>query len=324
MEKKLTEGPVDPFGMENEMEKGKPKVSVVIPVYNTEKYLEATLQSIRNQICCEIEIIVIDDGSTDCSAEIVRRAADEDGRIVLVSQPNRGLSLARNAGIARASGEFVYFMDSDDLLEKDALETCYRKCTEQRLDFVIFDAEAFSDEGSDIPGIRYERTQGMRDRVYDGRELLALLLREGRYLPSACLSFVRLGLLRESGLRFYPDMLHEDELYTPMLYLYAARVGCIERAFFKRRVREGSIMTNRISRRNMEGYFTAFREMRFWKRSHPGDKRLVGLWFSYIVDPVIWKAHALPLRDKWRVVRAGFPYFGYVKVRTLFVFLFKR
>lgn len=204
------------------------------------------------------------------------------------------------------------------------METCYRKCTEQRLDFVIFDAEAFSDEGADIPGIRYERTQGMRDRVYDGRELLALLLREGRYLPSACLSFVRLGLLRESGLRFYPDMLHEDELYTPMLYLYAARVGCIERAFFKRRVREGSIMTNRISRRNMEGYFTAFREMRFWKRSHPGDKRLVGLWFSYIVDPVIWKAHALPLRDKWRVVRAGFPYFGYVKVRTLFVFLFKR
>ena len=76
-------------------------------------------------------------------------------------------------------------MDSDDLLEKDALETCYRKCTEQRLDFVIFDAEAFSDEGADIPGIRYERTQGMRDRVYDGRELLALLLREGRYLPSA-------------------------------------------------------------------------------------------------------------------------------------------
>lgn len=194
MEKKLTEGPVDPFGMENEMEKGKPKVSVVIPVYNTEKYLEATLQSIRNQTCCEIEIIVIDDGSTDCSAEIVRRAADEDGRIVLVSQPNRGLSLARNAGIARASGEFVYFMDSDDLLEKDALETCYRKCTEQRLDFVIFDAKAFSDEGADIPGIRYERTQGMRDRVYDGRELLALLLREGRYLPSACLSFVRLGL----------------------------------------------------------------------------------------------------------------------------------
>ena len=68
MEKKLTEGPVDPFGMENEMEKGKPKVSVVIPVYNTEKYLEATLQSIRNQTCCDLEIFVIDDGSTDRSA----------------------------------------------------------------------------------------------------------------------------------------------------------------------------------------------------------------------------------------------------------------
>ena len=90
---------------------------------------------------------MIDDGSTDCSAEIVRRAADEDGRIVLVSQPNRGIVPGAECRIARASGEFVYFMDSDDLLEKDALETCYRKCTEQRLDFVIFDAEAFSDEG---------------------------------------------------------------------------------------------------------------------------------------------------------------------------------
>ena len=301
-----------------------PKVSVVIPVYNTEAYVEQTLRSIMGQTLRDIELIVINDGSTDGSLSALELIATGDRRIRLYTQPNKGLSETRNAGIDRARGEFIYFMDSDDLLEKDALETCYRKCTEQRLDFVIFDAEAFSDEGADIPGIRYERTQGMRDRVYDGRELLALLLREGRYLPSACLSFVRLGLLRESGLRFYPDMLHEDELYTPMLYLYAARVGCIERAFFKRRVREGSIMTNRISRRNMEGYFTAFREMRFWKRSHPGDKRLVGLWFFYIVDPVVWKAHALPLRDKWRVVRAGFPYFGYVKVRTLFVFLFKR
>ena len=222
--------------MKNEMEKGKPKVSVVIPVYNTEKYLEATLQSIRNQTCCEIEIIVIDDGSTDCSAEIVRRAADEDGRIVLVSQPNRGLSLARNAGIARASGEFVYFMDSDDLLEKDALETCYRKCTEQRLDFVIFDAKAFSDEGADIPGIRYERTQGMRDRVYDGREAAGSVAAR-RALPAFGLFEFR-SSRSAAGIRtpFYPDMLHEDELYTPMLYLYAARVGCIERAFFKRRV----------------------------------------------------------------------------------------
>ncbi len=225
--------------MENEMEKGKPKVSVVIPVYNTEKYLEATLQSIRNQTCCEIEIIVIDDGSTDCSAEIVRRAADEDGRIVLVSQPNRGLSLARNAGIARASGEFVYFMDSDDLLEKDALETCYRKCTEQRLDFVIFDAEAFFPTKGGYSGIQYERTQGNAGSCLRWPWGAAGSVAARRALPAFGLfefSFVS-GLLRESGLRF-PDMLHEDELYTPMLYLYAARVGCIERAFFKRRVRE--------------------------------------------------------------------------------------
>ena len=175
MEKKLTEGPVDLFGMENEMEKGKPKVSVVIPVYNTEKYLEATLQSIRNQTCCEIEIIVIDDGSTDCSAEIVRRAADEDGRIVLVSQPNRGLSLARNAGIARASGEFVYFMDSDDLLEPDALERCYERCQSDRLDFVFFDAESFGTTASDAAWFDYRRAKYFGTEVCDGTDLLRTL-----------------------------------------------------------------------------------------------------------------------------------------------------
>ena len=196
------------------------------------------MQSIRNQTCCEIEIIVIDDGST-VSAEIrpptAGRGRPDRSRFATEPGIVPGAECQR---IARRSGEFVYFMDSDDLLEKDALETCYRKCTEQRLDFVIFDAEAFSDEGRIFRDP--VRTNAGKCGIVStmAGELLALLLREGRYLPSACLSFVRLRSAAGIRTPFLPDMLHEDELYTPMLYLYAARVGCIERAFFKRRVRE--------------------------------------------------------------------------------------
>ena len=98
-----------------------PKVSVIIPVYNTEAYVEQTLRSIMGQTLRDIELIVVNDGSTDGSLSVLERIATGDDRIRLYTQPNKGLSQTRNAGIARARGEFIYFMDSDDLLERTAL-----------------------------------------------------------------------------------------------------------------------------------------------------------------------------------------------------------
>ena len=92
-----------------------PKVSVVIPVYNTEAYVEQTLRSIMGQTLRDIELIVINDGSTDGSLSALELIATGEGRIRLYTQPNKGLSETRNAGIDRARGEFIYFMDSDDL-----------------------------------------------------------------------------------------------------------------------------------------------------------------------------------------------------------------
>ena len=107
-----------------------PKVSVIIPVYNTEAYVEQTLRSIMGQTLRDIELIVVNDGSTDGSLSVLERIATGDDRIRRYTQPNKGLSQTRNAGIARARGEFIYFMDSDDLLEPDALERCYERCSQ--------------------------------------------------------------------------------------------------------------------------------------------------------------------------------------------------
>ena len=110
------------------MENNKIKVSVVIPVYNTEKYVREAIESIIHQSLKELEIIIINDGSTDGSPEILKEISNTDHRIQVYTQTNQGQSTARNFGISHARGKYIYFMDSDDLLEEDALESCYLKC----------------------------------------------------------------------------------------------------------------------------------------------------------------------------------------------------
>ena len=155
------------------MENKEIKVSVVIPVYNTEKYVREAVESIMNQTLRELEIIIINDGSTDNSLQVAEELAAADSRIQVYSQTNRGLSMARNAGITHAHGRYIYFMDSDDLLEKDAMELCYSKCEEKELDFVFFDAQSFFEEDiRNAPALNYQRTDKLEDKVYTGPEAI--------------------------------------------------------------------------------------------------------------------------------------------------------
>lgn len=100
-------------------------VSIIIPVYNTEEFVEEAVRSIMNQTLQDIEIIIINDGSTDNSLSIIRKLANEDDRIQIYSRENKGLSATRNQGIYLAKGKYLYFMDSDDYLEPDALESWF-------------------------------------------------------------------------------------------------------------------------------------------------------------------------------------------------------
>ena len=103
------------------------KVSIIIPVYNAEKYLERALSSLINQTLSDIEIICVNDGSTDSSLEILERFSNRDGRIVVITQPNSGQSSARNLGLKLAKGEYIGFLDADDWVEPDCFEKLYSK-----------------------------------------------------------------------------------------------------------------------------------------------------------------------------------------------------
>ena len=253
-----------------------PLVSVIIPVYNTAGYLKMAVSSIQKQTLTDIEIIIVNDGSTDNSIDIINELSEGDPRIKVHSQSNNGLSVTRNLGLGKASGEFVYFMDSDDILELDALSVCYKKCVSQDLDIVIFDADVFYDSGNtEKSGYNYIRSGKVEARVYEGREILEVLLDKNLFKASACLFFVKRELIEKLKLRFFPGIIHEDELFTPILYLGAKRVGYLPQIFFHRRIRGNSIMTNKFSDRNLKGYFTVIENLKVYKETCDLRGRLV-------------------------------------------------
>lgn len=220
-------------------------VSVIIPLYNTEEFVEEAVRSIMCQTLREIEIIVINDGSTDNSLSIIKRLADEDKRIRIYTQYNQGPSVTRNKGYEYTQGKYVYFMDSDDYLEPEALETCYIKCERQALDFVFFDADILNKEKHKNISLNYQRKDCTNpELVYQGPYILKLLIDHKAYSPSPCLNFIRREYLTEIQLDFLPGIIHEDQLFTCLLYLQAQRVSSIHKDFFKRRLREDSIMTS--------------------------------------------------------------------------------
>ena len=115
-----------------------PKVSVIIPVYNVEEYLCKCLDSVINQTLKEIEIICVDDGSTDNSLEILKEYATKDNRITIITQKNLYAGVARNSGLAQAKGEYLSFLDSDDFFELNMLKESYKKAIAEKADIVIF------------------------------------------------------------------------------------------------------------------------------------------------------------------------------------------
>ena len=125
---------------------GNPKVSVIIPVYNASEFLEECLDSILHQTLKEIEVICVDDGSSDNSLEILQKYKDQDPRIIIISQRNQGAGAARNKGMSMATGKYLSFLDSDDFFEKDMLKLAYDKAEEDKADFVVFNSDQYYTE----------------------------------------------------------------------------------------------------------------------------------------------------------------------------------
>ena len=240
------------------------KVSVIVPAYNVECYLEKCIDSLLAQSLQEIEIICINDGSTDHTREIIEGKAEKDARITVIHQENQGLSAVRNRGIELARGKYVVFLDSDDWLEENALFNLYSVAESDNLDAYFFAAQTeFETEKLKESNSRYITAYSrgdMQEKALTGREMLMHQISHGEYSASACLYLLKRDFLNRYHIRFERGILHEDNLFTFTMLLYAERTGSTSARYYHRLLREASIMTAGPTWKNVQGYVRLVRK----------------------------------------------------------------
>lgn len=250
-----------------------PCVSIVLSVFNVEKYVAEALDSLIAQTFSEFEIICVNDGSADKSLEILLQYADKDARISVYHQSNCGPSIARNRAIDVAQGKYIYMMDSDDTLQKTALEMLYNRCEQDNLDVIYFDGSTvFELQEKDLIQNNfnnyYRRIGKYRKNVYKGSELMREMQRNGDYRVSVCLQLIKREHIVSNRISFYPGIIHEDNAFNFFCMMQAERVEYYGIELYNRRVRSDSIMTKKGSFENVYGYLCCYISILNWLQSN--------------------------------------------------------
>ncbi len=213
-------------------------ISIVIPVYNVEGELDRCLDSVLGQTYGNLEVILVDDGSTDGSGRLCDEAVARDGRVRVIHKENGGLSSARNAGLRAATGDWLLYVDSDDAIMPDACEALLDAARESGADLVIGDAVHETPGGTEPmphsclePGVRYAARDG----------IIKLIQSHEFYAPS-WFNMYKPFILKHNNLFFAEGILHEDMEMQPRLFLSVGSVACSGRTFYRYIDRSTSIM----------------------------------------------------------------------------------
>lgn len=259
------------------------KISIIIPVYNVEPYIESCLSSVMAQTWeGDIESILVDDCGTDNSMSIARTMIKEyDGQIVfhIVSHDrNRGLSAARNTGLKVAQGDYVYFLDGDDCMTPDCLCLLSEPIKKQRYDFVIGDYQL---DGYDIGYPKLTLPEGT---VFSSRRIMETLSdnREGWYVM-AWNKLCNIDFLRKNRIYFEEGILHEDELWSCILSYYAESMYVVKGKTYRYFVRNGSIITDPLKqKKRLEGLLQVFvKENELLLEANHNEDLLIRIIYSH-------------------------------------------
>lgn len=284
-----------------------PKVSIIIPCYNVENYVESCVDSILQQTLSDIEVICINDGSIDATESVLLEIAKKDARVSVLTQKNAGQGTARNAGVKCAKGEYLYFMDSDDLLDSDALEYLYNTSVEKSLDVLYFDGNSFYDT-EELEELK-PNYDGYYIRKYDyshcetGLDLLVEMKKYSEYRHSPCLQFIRREYFMKNDLWFLQGVWYEDNSFTFKTMVLAEKVAHINRAFFNRRVRENSVVTSSAKFIHVYGLFYNYIYMlRFTESMNFSSRHEVGVSkvLNGVLNQTLEKYHQLHDEERYK------------------------
>lgn len=215
------------------------KLSIIVPVYNVEKYIGRCIESCMKQDLPqdEYELLIVNDGSSDGSMEVVRQFAQRYDNIRVVEQENAGLSAARNKGMSEAKGKYLWFVDSDDDINGDELKKLVDFAIAQTLDVLCFDIRIIK-QGQ--PTVTYPNHKYKCRKIFEGQVFFV----DVAMPPSSCVALYRKDYLISNCLCFKEGIVHEDQEFTPRAYCLAKRISYINAPVYNYWVRSGSIMTS--------------------------------------------------------------------------------
>ncbi len=227
----------------------KPKVSLIVPIYNVGEYVEKCLRTIQNQTFKDFEVLIINDETKDNSAEIAQKFCDSDSRFHLLNKKNGGLSDSRNYGLNYANGEYVAFIDGDDYIHKDYLKVLYNACINNDADisYCRFKYSYFKS------GITLRNPISAKKGVLKKEEALNLLIRDNFLHNYAWNKMYRLSLFKDNNIT-YPNMYFEDIATSPKLFLHANKLAITDNYLYYYIKRFGSIMST-MNARKINDYF---------------------------------------------------------------------
>ena len=246
-------------------------VSIVIPVYKTEKYVEFTIKDICRQTYKNIQIILVDDGSPDSAGEICDSFARRDPRIEVVHTDNRGLSAARNLGVDLSRGEYIYFLDSDDRVHPEIIERLYFSAQKWNCDIVQAGTFAFVDDA-----ILPRRLNNSTYHVYSNIVMCENMLRGTVAGATVIQNKLYSARLFDKSMRFPEGRIHEDVALSYKLFWKAEKIAVLDaELFYYRSLRQGSIMHSPYTIARLDGLTAAEERFQFFKNL--GQEKLYAL-----------------------------------------------
>ena len=217
----------------------KPIVSIIVPIYNVEKYIEECILSIINQTFKKIEIILVNDGANDKSMERIEKYIISDKRIKVINQLNSGLSVARNNGLKIATGKYILFVDSDDYIDKNMIKIMYNAAENENLDIVMCGYNRIVNNV-----IQNVDSPLKNDHIYCKEEIEELIYKahESKFIWFVCRNLYRKKMLTENSIRFMEDIkFGEDSIFNLYAYYYAKRVMCVGKYLYNYRCNPNSL-----------------------------------------------------------------------------------
>ena len=274
-------------------------ISCIMPIYNVEQYLKESLESVLCQSFQDYEIICINDGSTDNSLNVLKKYAEQDSRIKILNQDNKGQGAARNLGINNAIGEIIIFLDPDDILEENAFDTIYKSFQKTKANIIQFDYKEFYDYSNKI------KNRSLKQSVKKVYKFNLKSLQE--YVPQkfSLLRFIRMccwdkaykrDFIEKNDIRFALSKHAEDHIFVQKALFFAKKIFYINKYLYKYRIRANSAV-NKVSEENFCIFDNLELTKQFLIENHLYPQKQQE-YYDYALNLMYWHYNNIPENKK--------------------------